>query len=134
MLEAEKLIHEAGEIIDSLGNPSNRPDRQPNAEWRVGMSDIIETLTKFIDSNTGTPSPHCNALAQMGIDARSEIETLQAQLEQERERVVELVKGLKELGSIVRIHSKATDDNFAWAEMEYAEMLLTTHTKGDNDE
>lgn len=33
-------------------------------------------------------------------------------------------KALRELMSIVRIHSRATDENFAWAEMQYAEEVL----------
>ena len=36
----------------------------------------------------------------------------------------ELKEALKELLSIVKMHSKATDNNFAWAEVECAEEVL----------
>ncbi|MDN4038683.1 hypothetical protein [Massilia sp. YIM B02443] len=40
------------------------------------------------------------------------------------EAPAEIEKALRELMSIVRIHSDATDENFAWAEMQYAEEVL----------
>ncbi len=38
--------------------------------------------------------------------------------------IEELTDALKELMSVVRIHSEATNTNFAWAEMEEAEKVL----------
>lgn len=40
------------------------------------------------------------------------------------EAPADIEKALRELMSIVRIHSDATDENFAWAEMQYAKEVL----------
>jgi hypothetical protein len=36
-----------------------------------------------------------------------------------------MVMALRELVSVVRIHSEATDNNFAWAELEECEKVLS---------
>ena len=36
----------------------------------------------------------------------------------------ELLKALEELVCITKIHSKATKNNFAWAELEFAEQII----------
>jgi hypothetical protein len=45
----------------------------------------------------------------------------------------ELLEALKELLGIVRIHSEATNNNFAWAEVEYAEEVIAKATGGKHD-
>jgi hypothetical protein len=40
----------------------------------------------------------------------------------------DLLMALKELVSIVNIHQRATNNNFAWAELEYAEEVIAKAT------
>ena len=42
----------------------------------------------------------------------------------------ELVKALEDLASTVLIHSNATKNNFAWAELDYARAMLVAHEQG----
>ena len=39
-----------------------------------------------------------------------------------------MLDALIQLGTIVKIHSKATKNNFAWAEMEYAREVIEKAT------
>lgn len=45
-----------------------------------------------------------------------------------KQQIDRLVESLKELMSIVQIHSNNTDNNFAWAEMSEAEKTLRSLT------
>jgi hypothetical protein len=63
--------------------------------------------------------------ANLGIlECNSLIVTLKGSAPGTPEAPAEIEKALRELMSIVRIHSDATDENFAWAEMQYAEEVL----------
>ena len=48
--------------------------------------------------------------------------------EEAKQQIDWLVESLKELMSIVKIHSDNTDNNFAWAEMSEAERTLRSLT------
>ena len=53
-----------------------------------------------------------------------DIDALKAENAELKARVAELKNSLKELVSIVKIHQKATFNNFAWAELEVANEVL----------
>lgn len=72
--------------------------------------------------------------AQLIVNSLNEIESLRSELQRECRKVDEYEKALKEMVSIVRIHSKATKNNFAWAELEFAEKVLSTQQEGKKDE
>jgi uncharacterized protein YabN with tetrapyrrole methylase and pyrophosphatase domain len=52
------------------------------------------------------------------------LQSAEQEIEQLRSAIESLKKAMKELISIVEIHSKATENNFAWAEIEFAKEVL----------
>lgn len=51
---------------------------------------------------------------------------LERKLEHAEKQQGELLAALKELVSIVRIHTNATGNNFAWAEMDEAKAVIAS--------
>ena len=57
---------------------------------------------------------------------RRQYQLIEGEHEETGRVIEELTDALKELMSIVGIHSRTTGNNFAWAEMEEAARILTT--------
>jgi len=65
--------------------------------------------------------------AARASELESEVRRLRAELAEEKAHGDRLAEALKELVSIVKIHSENTDNNFAWAEAFDAKNTLSAH-------
>lgn len=74
----------------------------------------------------GPPMPTLMEIELRAQLARSDerINLLERKLEHAENQHGELLAALKELVSIVRIHTNATGNNFAWAEMDEAKAVI----------
>ncbi len=87
------------------------------------MAEYRERNNEELDRRGGYFLRHMSAMTGDGLHSKSAIA---GELGWRDMQIADLQHTLKELMSIVKIHSEATDNDFAWAEMEEAERVLNT--------
>lgn len=90
----------------------------------------MKSAEEFFESLNKAANPYWFEGDMPGKDAL--IDMIRARdreiVEDSQKEIGWLVESLKELMSIVKIHSNNTDNNFAWAEMSEAERTLRSLT------